>query len=164
MRWLWLFSRGSTLGCETGDEFSADRLTGVANTSSSSTDNGITSYTWDTSIGYASTKSDVGIEAILLIDGNQVQTPIEVIVYSIVNGQIESETLIGDPDLSGVLLYYKERTYDLSQSYEGCEGSVLFRTQIRFVTTGSPSLDDEYLDDILIEPNSFVSYHYNFPG
>ena len=111
--------------------------------------NGYRRYAWDLNQQGMSTTYGADVTSFIKLNQSALQIPVDIQVFIIIDGEIEDEIVVGQPDGNGYVIHHYNELHNLSQHFEGCEGSLTVRVQLSFQTTGQASFDDEYLSDIL---------------
>lgn len=116
---------------------------------------GVRTYSWDNGTTNASTEYFVRCYLDLYVDGNNLQNPITVTVYRIVNQTISDEIVDSTPSVAGVFTYSYFDETDLALAFDGCSGGITYRVSISFNTYGSQTLDDDYLDSLILSNTTY---------
>ena len=116
---------------------------------------GVRTYSWDNGTINASTEYYVRCYLDLYILGDNLQNPITVTLYRIINQSISDEMITPSPSVAGVFTYSYFDETDLALAFDGCSGGFAYRVSISFDSYGSQALDDDYLDSLILSNTTY---------
>jgi hypothetical protein len=116
-------------------------------------------FRWSVKLDTASVKAPAYGNVQLQLHGQNLQIPVEVSIYTTVNGVTETEIVAASIEpVSAVHSYHVQFSEDLSHIYQGCDGPFEVGLMLSFETTGQGQFDLQYLSNILANGSIVMAY------